>query len=87
MKYLAKHMADVIGHGMSEKCERQAEIAEEFFSDRIEQIEKKNAELLKLLDIAACPCCDKSGSYYDGQGEVNQCQWCDEVKQLREQSE
>ncbi len=36
---LAKHMADVIGHGMSEKCERHAEIAEEFYSERIQELE------------------------------------------------
>jgi hypothetical protein len=34
MKELAKHMADVIGHGMSEKCERHAEIAKEYFRDK-----------------------------------------------------
>ena len=35
-------------------------------------------ELYVLLEIAACPCCDGSGAYYDGYGEVCQCQWCDE---------
>ena len=39
MDELAKHMADVIGHGMSEKCERHAEIAEEFYSERIQELE------------------------------------------------
>lgn len=35
-------------------------------------------ELYSLLEVAACPCCDGSGAYYDGYGEVCQCQWCDE---------
>lgn len=36
--------------------------------------------LNNLLKIAVCPSCDKSGAYYDNMGNVNQCQWCYEVK-------
>lgn len=31
-------MADIIGHGMSEKCERHAEIAGEYYSQQITQL-------------------------------------------------
>lgn len=48
-------------------------------------IERVKSEAIKLLDAAVCPCCDKSGAYYDGYGEVCQCQWCDEFNKLREQ--
>lgn len=44
-----------------------------------------NSELLALrtlLEIAACPNCDGSGAYYDGRGEVCQCQWCSERHDL-----
>lgn len=59
------------------------------FADYVESIDKKRKELeqfyleaIKLLDAAICPCCDKSGTYYDNNGEVCQCQWCDEVSRL-----
>ena len=35
MSKLAKHMADTIGHGMSEKNERQADIAAEYYGNII----------------------------------------------------
>ena len=35
-----------------------------------------------LISAASCPCCDGSGAYYDGLGEVCQCQWCYEKKEL-----
>lgn len=36
-----------------------------------------------LLEAAQCPQCgDKSGAYYDGNGQVCQCQWCYEVDML-----
>ena len=44
MKDLAKYMADVIGHGMSEKCERHAEIAEEYFKDEWISVEDRLPE-------------------------------------------
>lgn len=42
-------------------------------------LEAENKRLRALLGAAVCPNCDKSGAYYDGQGEVCQCQWCYEV--------
>ena len=30
----------------------------------------------ELFKVASCPCCDGSGGFYDGDGEVCQCQWC-----------
>lgn len=51
-----------------------------------QEIERVKSEAIKLLDAAICPCCDKSGAYYDNYGEVCQCQWCDEVNKLREKS-
>ena len=39
--------------------------------------------LKALIKAANCPCCDGSGAYYDNQGEVCQCQWCDETKEIR----
>ena len=51
----------------------------------LEVIERLYNDLEKakeLLNAAECPCCDKSGAYYDAQGEVCQCQWCDEVSKL-----
>lgn len=48
----------------------------------IEELEQFNLEAIKLLDVAICPCCDKSGAYYDNNGEVCQCQWCYEVSRL-----
>jgi|TARA_R110000803_G_scaffold62928_1_gene123359 hypothetical protein len=47
----------------------------------IKGLHKRIAELEALIDVAICPNCDKSGAYYDGYGEVCQCQWCDEVAQ------
>ena len=42
-------------------------------------------EAKALLDAADCPQCrEKSGWYYDNQGEVCQCQWCYEVQALKE---
>ena len=38
---------------------------------------------IKLLDAAFCPCCDKSGAYYDNDGGACQCQWCAEVEDLK----
>jgi len=39
--------------------------------------------LKNLLSIAKCPNCDGSGAYYDNNGEVCQCHWCYEVKNLK----
>lgn len=49
---------------------------------RVKELEQFYLEAIKLLDAAICPCCDKSGAYYDNNGEVCQCQWCDEVSRL-----
>ena len=35
-------------------------------------------ELLVLLKVSACPICDGQGAFYDGHGQVCQCQFCDE---------
>lgn len=35
-------------------------------------------ELLALLKVSACPICDGQGAFYDGHGDVCQCQFCDE---------
>lgn len=44
-------------------------------------------ELLALLKVSACPCCDGQGAFYDGRGQVCQCQFCDErskaIKQVQ----
>ena len=48
-----------------------------------EQLQAKIDRLNTLLDVADCPQCrDKSGAYYDNNGEVCQCQWCCEVAEL-----
>jgi len=50
----------------------------------LQQTEQLN-EAKTLLDVANCPQCgDKSGAYYDNDGEVCQCQWCYEVSKLYE---
>ena len=41
--------------------------------------DKVIAEQTRLLNIAICPCCDKSGGYYDGFDRPTQCQWCAET--------
>ena len=43
--------------------------------------------LRRLLGAAVCPCCDKSGAYYDNYGEIHQCQWCYEVNLKGESDE
>jgi len=48
----------------------------------IERLYNDLEKAKELLNAAECPCCDKSGAYYDAQGEVCQCQWCDEVSEL-----
>lgn len=41
-------------------------------------------DLFNLIDAANCPQCgDKSGAYPGNNGEVCQCQWCDEVGKLK----
>lgn len=35
-------------------------------------------ELLALLKVSACPCCDGQGAFYDNYDQVCQCQFCDE---------
>jgi hypothetical protein len=34
-----------------------------------------------LLQTAACPSCNGDGAFYDGHGQVCQCQFCDERQQ------
>ena len=48
-------------------------------------LKQAKIDAVRLLDAALCPCCDKSGAYYDNYGDVHQCQWCYEVEQLKEQ--
>ena len=48
----------------------------------LEQANKDIQVLIGLNGAASCPCCDGSGAYYDGLGEVCQCQWCYEKKEL-----
>jgi len=52
--------------------------------ERVEQQQDTIDKLLTLLNAADCPCCDKSGGYHDGYGLVQQCQWCDELNKLKE---
>ena len=33
-------------------------------------------EMYILLEAATCPSCDGSGAFYQGDGDVTQCQWC-----------
>src|SRR5690554_1047259 len=63
-----------------ERRERLEEILT--LRQRVQELEQLYSEAIKLLDAAVCPCCDKSGAYYDNNGEVCQCQWCDEVSRL-----
>jgi hypothetical protein len=49
---------------------------------RIAVLNLRIMKMAELLDAAVCPCCDKSGAYYDNMGEVCQCQWCDEVNKV-----
>ena len=46
------------------------------FFNEIDRLKAENANLKALIKAADCPCCDKSGAYYDGHGEVCQCEWC-----------
>ena len=41
------------------------------------------AELEGLIVAAQCPCCNGDGAYYDGNGEVCQCQWCYETEDIK----
>jgi len=48
-----------------------------------DQLKKSLVEAVGLLGAADCPQCkDKSGAHYDNNGNVCQCQWCDEVQSL-----
>lgn len=51
--------------------------------ETIDQLTQSAEKALELIDASVCPCCDKSGGYYDSYGNVAQCQWCCEVEQLR----
>ncbi len=58
------------------------------FSD-FKELEKDNKRLKAVIDtqrglliVAQCPACDKSGAYYDNDGNICQCQWCYEVNTL-----
>ena len=53
--------------------------------DHLAAMQQAKIDAVRLLDAALCPCCDKSGAYYDNYGDVHQCQWCYEVEQLKEQ--
>lgn len=54
----------------------------------VNQLRTQLGAAIRLLDAADCPQCgDKSGAYYDSVGEVCQCQWCDEVGNLKASKE
>lgn len=39
--------------------------------------------LITLIDAANCPVCtNKQGMFYDGYGELHECQWCHELSAL-----
>lgn len=42
----------------------------------------ENKYLTGLLGLALCKDCGGSGSYFDCHGNVCQCQWCYEVKEI-----
>ena len=54
---------------------------------RIAELNLRVMKMSELLNAAVCPCCDKSGAYYDNMGEVHQCQWCHEVKAALQENE
>ena len=57
--------------------------ADDINDDLIRSNEKLQAQLEAvrlLLEMAQCPQCNGDGAYYDGMGEVHQCQWCYERK-------
>ena len=55
---------------------------------RIKELEDKLISAETLLGVANCPeCIDKSGANYDEHGEAVQCQWCYEVKALKDGGE
>jgi len=68
---------DTIQEIRRKMSERTNEVIIEMYKEKSKLDEAKD-----LLNAANCPCCDKSGAYYDGHGEVCQCQWCDEVSKL-----
>jgi len=50
----------------------------------VARLRAENELAIILLDAANCPeCGDKSGAYYSNDGDVCQCQWCDEVFNLK----
>jgi hypothetical protein len=71
---VAKDMVELTQAAMDKLDEKDATIT--IMQQRIQ-------EALRLIDIAVCPCCDKSGGYYINDGEAVQCQWCDEVNKLK----
>lgn len=46
--------------------------------ERARIAEQREAELVKLLEVAECPQCDGTGVVYPSPGHIHQCQWCDE---------
>jgi hypothetical protein len=76
---LAKHCTNMTNQvsELMQETSRQAMLVNELQAAKIDAV--------RLLDAALCPCCDKSGAYYDNYGEVQQCQWCYGVEQLKEQ--
>jgi hypothetical protein len=67
---LAKHCTNMTNQvsELMQETSRQAMLVNELQAAKIDAV--------RLLDAALCPCCDKSGAYYDNYGEVQQCQWC-----------
>lgn len=69
----------------------QAEQERDALQARVAELEKERDELRRrvavleaLVHAAQCPQCDGSGAYYDGIGNVCQCQWCYETEKSRE---
>lgn len=62
------------------KENKDLKLLEDHYNRRDKINREAKALLLELLKVADCPQCkDKSGAYYDNNGEVCQCQWCYEV--------
>ena len=71
------------------KCKRYGMEWREFIGDKaVGRLYGFALELRDLLKMAKCPNCDGSGAIphqvADQEWEAEQCQWCDEVKQILE---
>ena len=69
VKSLAKLLADRYGHGMSEKCETQAEVILEVVGERIKELEAQNKKLLSDVQFMVEKAADASLPAYREQGK------------------